>query len=96
VTPVTIRIGPKPTLRQAVRTVLSEATEDALEFNEIHKRLVQRGWLRADDSGKTNLYSMLSVMTKANEVERIRPGWYRIPRTQIVSGNVFSGNTVSQ
>jgi hypothetical protein len=76
---VTAAVLAKPTLRAAVKLVLTESPDREWSNAQLSELLISKGWLRDDAQGRANLYSMLSVMAKNGQIRRIRSGWYRAP-----------------
>jgi hypothetical protein len=71
----------KPSLRQAVLTVLETAQPGKRwPLREIRKGLVQRDLLRADERGRHDLQNMMLKMVRKGEVVRPKTGVYVLPK----------------
>lgn len=69
----------RPSLREAIKSVLSEDAARQWTTEALREVLVNRGLLRGDSQGKNNLFAMLSMMAKSGQVVRVKTGVYRIP-----------------
>lgn len=75
-------VAARPSLREAIKIVLSQVPGKEWHTDSIREVLVNRGLLRGDAGGKNNLFAMLSIMARDGQVERVRTGWYRMPETE--------------
>jgi hypothetical protein len=69
--------GTKPTVRQAIAIVLTDEGH-SMAPAAIRKKLISRGWVQADRNGASQVYAMLSRMTKAGQVTRRGNGNYYV------------------
>lgn len=71
--------GDKPTFRQSIaRTMAAHGVGKEWNLNELRHELANRGAMTLDKKGDVKLMSMLSLMTKADQLERVKTGVYRL------------------
>jgi hypothetical protein len=74
--------GDKPTFRSSIlSTMAAGSVGKEWSLNELRHELASRGALTLDDNGNLKLLSMLSLMTKADQLERIKQGVYKLKVT---------------
>jgi hypothetical protein len=72
--------GAKPTFRSSILSAMAaHGVGKEWNLNELRHELASRGALTLDDNGNMKLLSMLSLMTKADQLERVKQGVYRLP-----------------
>ncbi len=71
--------GDKPTFRTSIlSTMAAGSVGKEWGLNELRHELASRGALTLDDNGNLKLLSMLSMMTKADQLERVKQGVYKL------------------
>lgn len=73
--------GKKPTLREAIFTVMSEKPGKTWETSTILEKLDERGWLPNGEYGLHHGRSMLSSMARKGQLKRTGRGRYRLKET---------------
>lgn len=77
----------RPTMRQAVLSVMGTKGRHKWYVRDIRKALVARQWLRDDPQAERALQNMLLIMLKAGQVERPAYSQYRLPKPPPHEGN---------
>lgn len=71
--------GGHPTFRTSILSAMAaHGVGKEWNLNELRLELSNRGALTLDDKGNMKLMSMLSLMTKADQLERVKQGVYRL------------------
>jgi hypothetical protein len=68
----------KPTLRQAIATLLTENPTRPLTLSQLTAGLSLRGWLPTRADAQKAVSDMASTMTSENQLERVDRGTYRL------------------
>lgn len=73
--------GSKPTLRQAILTVMREQPNKTWKVEAVIGELRRRDWLPAGAHGEHHTRSMMAQMHRKGQAKRIDRGRYRLPPT---------------
>jgi hypothetical protein len=72
--------GGKPTFRSSILAAMATGNVGKeWGLNELRHELSARGAFTPDNKGNVKLMSMLSMMVKADQLERLKQGVYRLP-----------------
>jgi hypothetical protein len=73
--------GGKPTFRQAILEVLRSRT-GPWSVIDLRAELEHSGQITRDQKGSNKLLTMVSLMNKAGQIERVKMGLYKLPTTE--------------
>jgi hypothetical protein len=71
--------GDKPTLRQAILTIMREQPNKTWAVESVISELRRRTWLPSGANGEHRTRSVLAQMHRKEQVKRIQRGRYRLP-----------------
>jgi hypothetical protein len=71
--------GAKPTLREAILTVMREEPRKTWKVESVISELRQREWLPGGEHGEHRTRSVLAQMHRKGQAKRIDRGRYRLP-----------------
>lgn len=96
VTPEALADNAKPTLRQAIATLLRDDPKRPLTLSRLAAELSLRGWLPARTDAQKAVSDMASAMTSENQLERVDRGTYRLhPRLVLALEAWDAGDSAS-
>jgi hypothetical protein len=71
--------GSKPTLRQAILTIMREHSNKTWRVDSVISELRRREWLPVGPNGEHRTRSVLAQMHRKGQVKRMDRGRYRLP-----------------
>lgn len=73
--------GSRPAMRKAVLEIMADPSQDEWPVPELQAELIRREWLDNTSQALRSLGAALSRMTTEGEVDRVRRGVYKLPKS---------------